>query len=121
MDVILQENRSAPFLVLYGNVMAGPVFDPPGKAGLAAFTAEMLSRGTKQHTWQQLQESLEFVAAQLSFGTGQQVGSVAGQCLKDDLPLLLSAAAEQLMQPVVPARGDREGALRDDRRAGAAR
>jgi len=103
MEVILQENRSAPFVVIYGNAMAGPVFDPAGKSGLAAFTAEMLSRGTQKHTWQELQESLDFAAAQLGFGTGQQVANIAGQSLKGDLPLLLGAAAEQLMQPSFPA------------------
>jgi zinc protease len=102
MEVILQQNRSAPFVVTYGNIMAGPVFDPGGKAGLAAFTAEMVSRGTQKRTWQQIQEELEFVAAQLGFGTGQQVATVAGQCLKGDLPLLLAAAAEQLREPSFP-------------------
>lgn len=102
MRVLLQESRSAPFVVIHGNIMAGPVFDPPGKAGLASFTAEMLSRGTQQRSWEEIQESLDFVAAQLGFGTGQQVATVSGQSLKDDLPLLLEMTAEQLMLPSFP-------------------
>ena len=102
MRVILQENRSAPFVVVYGNIMAGPVFDPKDKAGLASFTAEMLSRGTQKRSWEEIQESLDFVAAQLGFGTGQQVATVGGQSLKADLPLLLEAAVEQLMLPSFP-------------------
>jgi zinc protease len=103
MQVILQENHAAPFVSLYGNVMAGPVFEPRDKAGLAAFCAEMLSRGTQKRTWQEIRESLEFVAARLGFGIGTQVGTVSGQCLTSDLPLLLEAAAEQLTLPSFPA------------------
>jgi len=98
-EVVFEENHSAPFVTIYGNVMSGPVFDPPGKSGLAAFTAEMLSHGTQKRTWTEIQEALEFVAAQLRFGNGTQVGTVGGQCLKENLALLLDAAAEQLMLP----------------------
>jgi len=102
MEVILQENHSAPFVTIYGNVMAGPVFEPPHKSGLAAFTAEMLSHGTRKRSWSEIQESLEFAAAQLGFSIGTQVGTVSGQCLKAGLALLLEAAAEQLMSPSFP-------------------
>ena len=102
LDVVFEENHSAPFVTIYGNIMSGPVFDPPGKSGLAAFTAEMLSHGTQKRTWTEIQDSLEFVAAQLSFGNGTQVGTVGGQCLKENLALLLDAAAEQLTIPSFP-------------------
>ena len=103
MDVVFEENHAAPFVTIYGNIMSGPVFDPPGKSGLAAFTAEMLSHGTEKRTWSEIQDALEFVAAQLGFGNGTQVGTVGGQCLKDDLGLLLEAAAEQVMLPSFPS------------------
>lgn len=102
LQVVLQEEHAAPFVTIYGNVMAGPVFDPPGKAGLAAFAAEMLNHGTARRTWQEIQEALDFAAAQLSFGIGAQVATVGGQCLRADLGLLLEAAAEQLMSPAFP-------------------
>ncbi|MBN1460818.1 MAG: insulinase family protein [Armatimonadetes bacterium] len=100
--VILQENHTASFVALYGNIMAGPVFDPPDQAGLATFCAEMLTRGTQKRPWQQIRDELETLAADLSFSTGAQVGTVSGRCLKDDLGLLLAAAAEQLMLPSFP-------------------
>jgi zinc protease len=102
MVVVMQENHSAPFLVVYGNVMAGPVFDPEGKTGLAAFCAEMLSRGTTKRSWQEIRQELETAAADLSLSTGVQVGVVSGRCLKGDLGLLLEAAAEQLVMPAFP-------------------
>jgi len=103
MTVLLLENHAAPFVAVYGNIMAGPTFDPPEKAGLATFCAEMLSRGTEKRTWQEIREDLEFAAAALGFGTGVQVGTVSGRCLKGDLELLLDAAAEQMMLPTFPA------------------
>ena len=102
MTVVMEENHSAPFVALYGNVLAGPVLDPEGKAGLAAFCAEMLSRGTQRRPWQAIRDDLEAVAADLHFGTGVQVGTVAGRCLRDDLGLLLEATAEQMIAPSFP-------------------
>ena len=102
MTVIIQGDHAAPFAAVFGNITAGPVLDPEDKAGLAAFCAEMLSRGTEKRSWQQIREELEAVAAELSFGTGVQVGTVGGRCLKDDLGLLLDAMAEQLTQPAFP-------------------
>lgn len=102
MRVILRENHAAPFVSVYGNVMAGPVFEPEEKAGLAAFCAEMLSRGTEKRSWRDIQEKLDFVAARLGFGTGTQVATISGQCMTDDLPRLLEAAAEQLTLPSFP-------------------
>jgi len=101
--VIMQENRTAPFVALYGNITAGPVFDPPDQAGLATFCAEMLGRGTQKRSWQDIRDELETLAADLSFSTGAQVGTLSGRCLKDDLGLLLADAAEQLMLPSFPA------------------
>ncbi|MFB3879954.1 MAG: M16 family metallopeptidase [Armatimonadota bacterium] len=103
MTVVMQENHSAPFVAIYGNIVAGPVLDPEGKAGLAAFCAEMLSRGTQARPWQAIRQELETVAAELYFGTGVQVGTLSGRCLTDNLPLLLGDAAEQLMTPSFPA------------------
>lgn len=102
MRIILQENHAAPFVVLYGNIMAGPTFDPPGRAGLAAFCSEMLSRGTEQRSWREIREALETVAADLSFGVGIQVATLGGRCMSGDLELVLEAAAEQIMQPSFP-------------------
>jgi len=103
LTVVMQENHSAPFVAIYGNLLAGPVLDPEDKAGLAAFCAEMLSRGTHNRPWQAIRDELESVAADLQFGTGIQVGTVGGRCLKGDLGLLLSDTAEQLMTPSFPA------------------
>ena len=100
--VVMQENHAAPFVALYGNIVAGPVLDPPGKAGLSAFTAETISRGTQKRSWQEIREEMETVAAEILFGTGAQVATVGGRCLTDDLELLLTSAAEQLMMPAFP-------------------
>ncbi|HUU54315.1 MAG TPA: pitrilysin family protein [Armatimonadota bacterium] len=102
LSVVMQENHAAPFVALYGNIIAGPVLDPQGKAGVAAFTAEMISRGTQKRSWHEIREELETVAAELMFGTGAQVATVGGRSLKDDLGLLLTSAAEQLTLPAFP-------------------
>jgi len=102
LTVIMQENHSAPFVSLFGNILAGPTMEPEPKAGLAAFCAEMLSRGTQECSWQEVRDELETVAAELSFSTGVQVSTINGKRLTDDLERLLSAAAEQLTQPSFP-------------------
>ena len=117
--VVVQENHATPAVALSGLMKGGSMYDPPGKEGLSNFTALMLSRGTATRTWQQIAEQLEFVAAEFSAGSGLSQTRMSGRCLKEDLPLLLEIAADELRSPSFPAdqvekvRGEIQTALRE--------
>lgn len=117
--VVVQENHAIPAVALCGMLKAGSMHDPPGKAGLSNFVASMLSRGTAARTWEQIAEELEFVGAEFSVSSSITQVRMSGQCLKEDLPLLLDIAADELRKPSFPAdqvekvRGEIQTALRE--------
>jgi zinc protease len=101
--VILGHERSVtPAVVIRANVQAGAMYDPPGKEGLAHFTARMMQRGTSRHTFQQISELTDRVGASLSVDGGEHSIQVSGRSLIDDLDLIVGLLAEVLREPNFP-------------------
>jgi zinc protease len=101
--VLVRENHAAPSVVLSGSLRAGAVHNPPEKAGLAQFTASALLRGAGRRTFAEIFEEIESVGASLGFGGGQHVTEFSGQCLAEDLDLLLDILKDALFAPSFPA------------------
>jgi zinc protease len=63
----------------------------------------MLERGTRLRTKLELAGDLERLGAELEFSADPFAVGVAGRCLAEDLPVLLSTLAESLREPAFPA------------------
>ena len=100
--LLTRSNFNSPSVYISGYQGSGSLFDPPGKLGLANFTASYLMRGTEQHAFQAIYESLESAGASLGFGAGVHNVSFAGRALVEDLPLILGLLSETMRQPVFP-------------------
>jgi len=101
--VLAYENHASPSVVLSGYLWAGALSEAPGQDGLASFTASMLMRGTRNHTFGEINEALESVGAQLGFSSGMHTAGFGGKALAEDLDLLLHILAESLQSPTFPA------------------
>jgi zinc protease len=62
----------------------------------------MLMRGTKRHTFQEINRILDNVGASLDFGSGRHNMSFGGQALAEDFGLLVDLMAECLLEPTFP-------------------
>ncbi len=102
LRLYIYENHTVPAVVVDGSLLAGSVFDPEGKSGLAALTAGMLRRGTRGHTFDQLNERIESVGAAIEIGGGRHALDLYANCLSEDLPLILDLLAEMLREPAFP-------------------
>lgn len=100
--VLSRANFDSASVVAGGYLVAGSLFDPDEKLGLADFTAAALMRGTQRRSFQEIYDSLESVGASLGFSGGTHVTGFNGRALAEDLELLLSLAVEALRQPVFP-------------------
>ncbi|HEX2688987.1 MAG TPA: insulinase family protein [Kofleriaceae bacterium] len=63
---------------------------------------EMLSRGTKQHTFQQLKDQWDTLEAQVNFASQPGQLDVNVQTTRDNLPAVLALVDEVLRQPAFP-------------------
>ena len=70
---------------------------------IGPLTAQMLMRGTRQHTRQQLEDALTRLKATMRVGGNAAGVSVSLQTTRENLPDVLRLAAEVLQQPAFPA------------------
>jgi zinc protease len=101
--VAIRENRNNPTVSLCGSLRIGRCDDPPGREGLAAFGADMLSNGTRRYDKFALAAMLEDRAMDLGFQSGRESLGFAGRGLSEDFPLLVDALAEMLLDSNFPA------------------
>ena len=100
MVVYIAEDRALPLVNIALTVRVGSWLEPAGKEGLAGFTGSQLRRGgTKGLTAEELDERLEFLAAQVSTGIGPTSGSAGLNCLSDNLSQALAIFVEMLREP----------------------
>jgi zinc protease len=100
MVVYIAEDRALPLVNISLTVRVGSWLEPPGKEGLAAFTGSQIRRGgTKSLTAEELDEKLDFLAAQASTGIGPTSGAATLNCLSDNLDEALRVFVEMLREP----------------------
>lgn len=100
MVVYIAEDRALPLVNLALTVRTGSWLEPKGKEGLAGFTGSQIRRGgTKTLTAEQLDEKLDFLAAQVATGIGATSGSASLNCLSDNLDEALAIFVEMLKEP----------------------
>ncbi|HET7873014.1 MAG TPA: pitrilysin family protein, partial [Terriglobales bacterium] len=81
------------------SVKAGSVFDPNGAAGLADFTASLLTRGTKTHTAPQIAETVEALGGSVSSSAGWDSADVGLSSLSSRFADALPIFAEVVRSP----------------------
>ena len=100
--ILIRPNPGSLAVVISGYLLAGAIFEPDDKLGLAGFTALSLMRGTQEHDFQQVYEALEANGASLGLDGGTHSAGFYGHALAEDLDLLTQTLAEALRQPVFP-------------------
>jgi zinc protease len=100
--VLVRENHNSSSVVTAGYLQVGAYDERPEQAGLAAFTAEALKRGTANRSFEQLYEEYESVGAGVSVGGGTYTTGFGTKSLAEDLPPILDILADVLRRPVFP-------------------
>ena len=100
--VIVHENHAIPAISISGLVKAGGMYDSDEQAGCADFVASMLTRGTKNRTWQQIAEETESVGASIGIGCGMESVRFSARSLSKDFDLTLNILSDILRNPNFP-------------------
>lgn len=100
--ILVRENFASPSVVFSGYIPGGSFGETNENAGLADLAISTLMRGTLQHDFQEIYESIESIGASLALGTGKHTLSFYGKSLAEDLELLLGLLSEVLRKPAFP-------------------
>lgn len=113
ITVLARENWAAPSVVVEGYLQVGNLDEPDTLLGLSSFTAAMLTRGTRNRTFAEINEIIEGVGASIGFSTDRYSASFSTKSLVEDLDLVLDVLADELRNPVfLPEYIDRVRGLR---------
>ncbi|HEC35966.1 MAG TPA: insulinase family protein [Anaerolineae bacterium] len=100
--VLIRENHASPSVVVSGYLQVGCYDEMDEQAGLAAFTASALTRGTTHRTFDQIYEEVESVGASIGVSAGIHHTGFGAKSLAEDLPLVLDVLADVLRYPTFP-------------------
>ena len=100
---LARQNMTSPTVVIDGLIPVGSVAEPASLAGLASFTASLMTRGTERRSFAEINETVEGVGASISVGGGLHATSFSAECLAEDLPTILDVLADVLQHPTFPA------------------
>jgi zinc protease len=102
MDVSFEEDHSLPIVQVSLAVKAGSVTDPAGQAGITNFMGEMLLRGTRSKSKEQIDLALDQMGARLAVETRAESMIFRGAVLASQLPKFLALMSEIVTQPSFP-------------------
>ena len=102
VTVLIRANSDSRSAAITGNLECPSALDPIGKGGVADFMASCLTAGTAKRDFNEINETLESAGASLGFSAECRCLSFRGQCLAEDLTMLLELLLEVLDQPSFP-------------------
>jgi zinc protease len=92
-----------PLVSLHLILPFGAEADPPGRGGLADLSADMLTRGTRKRSAQQLAGDVDALGALFSCNSGWDGTSIYVSGLSEDLDRLLALLLEVYTEPAFSA------------------
>ncbi len=102
VTVLIRGNSASRSAAISGNLECPSALDPIGKGGTADFMAGCLTSGTAKRDFNEINEMLESSGASLGFNAECRCLGFHGQCLAEDLTMLLELLLEVLDQPSFP-------------------
>lgn len=104
MDVSFEQDNTLPLVQINLAIRAGAVTDPKGQSGLTNFMGEMLLRGTRSRSKEQLDLALDQMGAKLEIETRAESMIIRGTVLASQLKNFLGLITEIVTQPSFPER-----------------
>ena len=100
LQVVAIPSAGSPLIAIRLLFDAGSIYDPAGKEGLAALTAQMIGQsGTAKHSYSQLVEALYPMASSIDSNADREVAVFYGQVHKDKLADYTALLEEAILQP----------------------
>jgi len=102
MTLLLMEQHEIPIVSFSFIVKTGSTADPAGREGVASLVAELLRKGTKARSADQLSAELDFIGGQLGAASTLDYAIGRAEFLKKDLNTGLNLLADALLNPAFP-------------------
>jgi zinc protease len=102
LRVIVVPSEKQPVLSMRLSVLAGSLYDPAGKSGMADLVAGSLTKGAGARDAEAFAEAIERVGGSLNAVAGPDFLTVEASVLSNDRELAFSLMADALLRPSFP-------------------
>ena len=102
LTLLIQENHFNQTVAISGRLKAGSMYDHQGFYGLSDIVANMLTKGTKNRTWEEIAEATESVGANINAAGNTETVSIEGRLLSKDFDRVLDVLNDILRAPNFP-------------------
>ncbi len=100
--VVVVPNHEQPVVSVSLTIRGGSSADPKGKPGVAAFAADLLTKGTTTRSAKEIAEAIDFVGGQLTATASDDWTSLRTTVLTDFLDTGLALLADVVTHPTFP-------------------
>lgn len=102
LTILVRENHASPVVALQGSLRVGSAHEAPQQAGLAAFVANMLTRGSERYDYDAFNAAVENVGASLTASADIHSTDFSLTSLSEDFERLLALLADLMRRPTFP-------------------
>ncbi len=99
LAVSVVEMHEVPLVSFMLVIPAGSVFDPPGREGLASYTARLLDKGAGDMGAEEISGAIAGVGGELTVSAGSDFAVVRGDFLSEDISTALKLAGKMVRAP----------------------
>ena len=99
LRVVVLRQHEQPLVSLQLVLLAGRTFEPAGKEGVAAATADLLTQGTKTRSTQQIAEAIDFVGGNLSANASLESAFATAEVTSDQIGLGFELLSDVVLHP----------------------
>lgn len=102
LRVLVKRHANLPLVNIQAFVVAGSLVDSEKTAGRSALVAEMLDKGTADHSAQEIAQYFDSIGGQMDMSAGRFTINGSDSCLREDFPKAASLFAECFTRPTFP-------------------
>jgi zinc protease len=101
--VLAQQTAAAPAVTIHASVLAGCLYEPAGRPGLAHLTAKLLDRGTAGRPAERIATELDDRGVALKVSASRHAVALTVTSLAEDIRDVLATVADVIRHPTFPA------------------
>lgn len=102
LRVVVVPSEKQPVVTMRLSVLAGSLYDPAGKNGMADLVAGLLTKGAGSRDAESFAEAIEHVGGSLNAAAGPDFLTVETAVLANDRELAMGLMADALLRPAFP-------------------
>jgi zinc protease len=102
LTLLVMEKRGVPMVSISAIIKTGAAADPLGEEGLAAVTAGLLRKGSKNRSAQQFAADLDYIGGTFEADSGADFTGIAEEFLTKDAAKGLELFADAVIHPIFP-------------------